>query len=48
MPKGMFVKVSRELRKKNHINKKVKKNQNNNNKQTTTKPNCTSQKVIFY
>ena len=44
MPKGMFVKVSIELRKKQHINKKAGKK----NKQIKTKLNCIGQKVIFY
>ena len=34
MPKGMFVKVSIELRKKQHINKKAGKNKQTNKNKT--------------
>ena len=45
MPKGMFVKVSIELRKKQHINKKAGEKKH---KQIKIKLNCIGQKVIFY
>ena len=44
MPKGMFVKVSKEVREKQHINKKAR---NKTQTKIKTKPNCKSQWVIF-